>query len=125
MKARVPTAYSKLSPSEKEKIQQYIKDVASDAAEEYSDQLIKARIGDIAQCCVMLSLIVLIREFGWGTDNSKTHKPLKIQQFVEKYGEEVELYSNDYGEAMIDALEMHLHDMGVDIDQLEEKNGNK
>lgn len=106
MKVRIPRAYNNLSQADKDRINKLSYDVAKEAAEEYSDKFIQTKIGDIVKCCIMLSVDVLINDFGWGV-HKQANKPLKVQQFVEKYFEAAEHYGNKYDDAMLDLLQRH------------------
>ena len=61
---------------------------------------------------VMGALIVLIEEFGWGTDKEKA---TRIPKFIKALQEIIDMHSLKFDDAVAEGLRIRLHNHGIDF----------
>jgi hypothetical protein len=60
----------------------------------------------------MAALIVLIEEFGWGTDEKKS---TKIPRFMKALQETIDINADKFDDAVAEGLRIRLHNLGIDF----------
>ena len=73
---------------------------------------VKDTLNITADSFIMGALIVLIEEFGWGTDEKKA---TRIPRFMSALQEIIDINSDKYDDAVAEGLRIRLHKLGVDF----------
>lgn len=111
MKAIVPRTYTRMSAGQKMELEKYI----SELVEERTMDMARKATGTAIDCATMLSALVLIEEFKFGTIEHKG-KQSRLMRFLESYKKKGELYGETYDEAVFEAMRQHLKNQGVEFE---------
>lgn len=74
-------------------------------------------VGVTADSCVLASAIVLIEEFGFGSNTRRVDS--RIKHYFDKLQELVDFAGERYGDALAEGLRKRLHDLGIDYVRVE------
>lgn len=107
MKAITPKSYTRMTSVEKNKINEFINAEIR--------QGVKKATSTAIDCATMLSALVLINEFGFGTIGQKG-KQSRLMRFLEAYQQMANEYGNTYDEAALEAMRHHLKNSGLDFE---------
>jgi hypothetical protein len=110
MKAIVPRTYHRLSAGQKAELEKYV----SEAIEQGTKEAVKKATGIALDCAVMLSALVLIDEFNFGTIEQKG-KQSRLMRFMESYQRKADAYGQTYDEAVFEAMRLHLKNQGFEF----------
>lgn len=73
---------------------------------------VKDTLDITADSFVIASLIVLIEEFGWGTDEKRA---TKIPRFMKALQETIDINADKFDDAVAEGLRIRLHNLGIDF----------
>lgn len=107
MKAIVPRTYMRMSAGQKAELEKYMNDKI--------EQGVRKATGIAIACATMLSALVLIDEFNFGTIEQKG-KQSRLMRFLESYQRKADAYGTTYDEAVLEAMQQHLRNQGVDFE---------
>lgn len=111
MKAITPRTYTRMSAGQKAELEKYISNAIEDGMKEAS----RKATGIALDCALMLSALVLIDEFNFGTIEQKG-KRSRLMRFLEAYQRKADAYGQTYDEAVFEAMRQHLKNQGVEFE---------
>lgn len=76
------------------------------------DHAVKDTLNITADSFIIGALIVLIEEFGWGTDEKRA---TRIPRFMNALQEIIDINADKYDDAVAEGLRIRLHKLGVDF----------
>lgn len=76
------------------------------------DHAVKDTLNITADSFIMGALLVLIEEFGWGTDEKKA---TRIPRFMKALQEIIDINAEKFDDAVAEGLRIRLHNLGVDF----------
>ena len=114
MKAITPRTYTRLSAGQKAELEKYISNAIKDGMEQGMKEASRKATGIALDCALMLSALVLIDEFNFGTIEQKG-KRSRLMRFLETYQRKADAYGQTYDEAVFEAMRLHLKNQGFEF----------